>query len=47
MRRMRRKTYLAALAGDDAVVDAGALVSAHLAGDDLDLGCGREGTRVS
>lgn len=30
---------LAALAGDDTVVDSAALVSAHLAGDDFDLSC--------
>ncbi|ROT69705.1 hypothetical protein C7M84_012088 [Penaeus vannamei] len=32
---------LAALARDDTIVDAGGLVAAHLAGNDLNLGCGR------
>lgn len=32
---------LAALAGDDAIVDSRRLVAAHLAGNDLNLGCER------
>ena len=36
---------LAALAGDDPVVDAAGLVAAHLARDDLDLGWKRERER--
>ena len=38
---------LASLAGDDAVVDAGALVPAHLAWDDLDLSCGGKRGHIS
>lgn len=36
---------LAALAGDDTIVHARRLVPAHLARDDLDLGCGRRGQK--
>ena len=35
-------THLASLTGDDAVVDTAGLVSAHLAGDDLNLCCKKE-----